>query len=245
MKCPNCQTQSDGRYCPSCGGPLKGATCRVCGAPHVAGATFCTQCGESVLPRKTSSLPWIIAGASLVALIVVLILPALRESPAGISMGGGAAPMAGATGGGLAPLTGTPREQADRLFNRVMQERENGNLEQAAFFLPMAVQAYQQAGPLDADGLYHLSILQAASSDLDGALSTAKLILDTTPDHLLGLAAAAEAASQLGDDAAARGYWQRYIQVYDAEKQKPIQEYLDHARILPDYLETARALAGG
>lgn len=246
MECPNCKTESDGRYCPSCGVPLSGATCRVCGAPHIAGAGFCTQCGEPVLQRASSNVPWYIAGAAIVALIVVLIWPTLDRSPASFAAAPtAAAPFAGTTGGGSPPpLTGTPREQADRLFNRIMEERSAGNMEQAAFFLPMALTAYQQARPLDADGLYHLSMLQTAAGDFDGALATAREILGMAPDHLLGLAAAADAATELGDSTGARAYWMRYIEVFDVEKDKTIQEYLDHARILPQYLETARGVVG-
>lgn len=245
MQCPNCKTESDGRFCPSCGGPLRNATCRVCAAPLVEGAAFCTQCGEAVHARQTSNLPWYIAGAALVGLIVVLLLPTLQQGPARGSAPVAAAPFAGATtSGSPPPLTGTPREQADRLFNRIMQEREAGNLEQAAFFLPMAISAYQQAAPLDADGLYHLSMLQTASTDFAAGLETARSILEMVPDHLLGLAAAADAASEAGDSAAARQYWQRYVDVFDVEKDKPLQEYLDHARILPEYLNTARAFLG-
>jgi tetratricopeptide (TPR) repeat protein len=218
----------------------------VCGAALIAGATFCTRCGESVQVRKASNLPWYVAGAALVGLIVVLLLPMLRESPAQVGGVGALAPPLAADGTGAPPpLTGTPREQADRLFNRIMQEREAGNLEQAAFFLPMAISAYQQASPLDADGLYHLSMLQTASMDFAAGLQTARSLLEMAPDHLLALATAADAATEAGDSAAARGYWQRFLDVFDAEKDKPLQEYLDHARVLPEYLTVARTFVGG
>jgi len=247
MKCPGCQTESDGRYCPSCGVPLKGATCRVCGAPLIEGASYCTQCGESVRQQRTSNLPWIIAGVSLAAVIFVLILPSLRGTSRPFATGGPASAAPFAANGSMGtppPLTGTPREQADRLFDRIMRERESGNLERAAGFLPMAIAAYNQAGELDSDGLYHLSMLQSAAGDLPAARASAERILVAAPDNLLGLAAAADAAADAGDSATARKHWSRFLQVFDAESGKALQEYLDHGRILPEYRETARTFVG-
>jgi hypothetical protein len=235
--------ETEGRYCPSCGTPLVGATCRMCGAPLVAGARFCTQCGESVERQRVSRVPWYIAGIATVGLVLALVFPVLRG---GTTPDPATAPFAGTgsmepgSGGAPPPLTGTPREQADRLFNRVMQEREAGNMDQATFFLPMAIQAYQQAGQLDADGLYHLSILQNANRDFADARRTAEQILASQPDHLLGLYAAASAAAQGGDSTAARNYYQRFLDRFDAEKARPLSEYLDHARILPAYRDSAQ-----
>jgi hypothetical protein len=148
---------------------------------------------------------------------------------------GGTAP----TGGGApGPLTGTPREQADRLFNRVMSERENGDTARAKFFLPMAIQAFEMAGDLDADGLYHLSLLQSFGGDDKAARITAERILANDASHLLGLAAAADAARAAGDNAAARKHYQKFLSVYDAEMKKQKIEYQDHKsslRIDPTY----------
>src|SRR5690606_11417068 len=79
-----------------------------------------------------------------------------------------------------------------------------GDSAEVSFFLPMALAAYRQAGPLDADGLYHLSVLEIAAGDPAAARATAERILETEPDHLLGLAAAARAARDAGENAAAR-----------------------------------------
>jgi len=195
--------------------------------------------------QRASKLPWIIAGSALAALIVVLIMPALRGGPRSfMPVATPAAPFAGDGSGTPPPLTGTPREQADRLFDRIMREREAGDLERAAGFLPMAIAAYERAGELDADGLYHLSMLQTAAGNPQAARATADRILASAPDHLLGLAAAADAASDAGDTSAARAYWSRFLQVFDVEKDKPLQEYLDHSRILPEYRETAQTFLG-
>lgn len=247
MECPVCAKSSDGEFCSNCGAPLAGASCELCEARLVSGARYCTQCGAPVRDRP-SPLPWIVAAASLVAMIVALLLPSLREgrppqAPPMFSAGdAGVGSIPNPQPGTPPPLTGTPREQADRLFNRVMEERAAGNDERATFFLPMAITAYEQAGPLDDDGLYHLSLLQAAAGRNPQARATAETILARNPDHILALGAAAEAAEAMDDPAAARAYARRLIDAYDTEKDKSLPEYQDHARILPDYQETARRI---
>lgn len=255
MKCPSCGRQSDGKFCPDCGAPLKGAECRSCGTPLAAGARFCTQCGAQTgmggpAPAAagssgTSNTPWLIAGGVLVAIILAVLLPMLFRDDGAPAQS--AAPFAnGGTGatGNLPALSGDMRENADRLFNRIMEARESGNLAQATQFYPMAIQAYQSAEPLDADGLYHLSLIQTASGDATAGLASAQRILDMSPNHLLGLGAAGEAALEAGDTAAARGFYQRFLDAYETERTQQYPEYLDHSRILPSYQLQARGLLG-
>ena len=248
MKCPNCGAQSDGAFCSECGAPLKGAKCRECQSPLAAGARFCNNCGApSGQARRrgaggsgdNSKLPWIFAGASLLILIIVLVLPALRGNKA--PQVDGRVPLnqmgeigGGASSGAPSPLSGTPREQADRLFNRVMTEKEGGDTTQAKFFVPMAVQAYEMAGNLDPDGYYHLSLLHNLGGNPQAALSAAERVLATSPNHLLALSAAAQAARASGDNAAARRFYQRFIAAYDAESRTAKQEYEDHGKMLPE-----------
>lgn len=241
MTCPVCQTESAGaHYCPECGAPLEGAACKACEASLLAGASYCTQCGQTVQPQP-SSLPWYIAGGALVVLVVVLLLPALRPPPAEP----GRAPLAAASDGPgepgrPPPLTGTPREQADRLFNRVMEARAGGDSAEARFFLPMAVAAYERVGELDTDGLYHLSLLQLEAGEANAARALADRILAASPEHLLALGVAGAAARVEGEPAAARAYYTRLMQAYETERSREVPEYRDHAPILPTYLEEAR-----
>lgn len=241
MKCPNCQTESEGRFCASCGTPLGTAKCPSCGAKASAAARFCARCGHSLRGRAPSTTwPWIIATAAILVAIGALVLPFARRG----SSGPVAAPLATGAGSPLDPLGGTPREQADRLFNRIMQERSQGNEEQAKFFVPMAIQAYDMASPLDADGLYHVSLIHSVGGDYGAGRAVAERILQASPTHLLGLAALAEAALGEGDSAAARGAWSRYLENLDAEKAKALTEYLDHAPILGNYEQDAKRLLG-
>jgi tetratricopeptide (TPR) repeat protein len=250
MYCPRCGESADGAYCAACGAPQHGAACRGCGTALGSGARFCTACGAAAGVEARSNVAWYVAGASLAVLILVLLFPVLRPAP-GVNAfqrtGAIDAPPGGALTGGTAgapmqtgPLTGTIREQADRLFNRVMQARSEGDQAQAEFFLPMALTAYHEAGPLDHDGLYHLSILEHAAGNAAGALATAQRILADEPKHLLALGIAAEAALDAGNTDAARGFYRRILDSFEAEQTRDLPEYLDHARIMPEYRDAAR-----
>src|SRR5690606_19312180 len=242
MRCPVCQSEGQGAYCAACGAPLEGAPCPGCQAPLVPGAQYCVACGRPVR-AAASNLPWYIAGAALVALVAVVLAVVLRSAQPAPEAGPAIAAAPATDGSSMPaapPLTGTPREQADRLFNRIMQASAAGDSAEVSFFLPMALAAYRQAGPLDADGLYHLSVLEVAAGDPAAARATAERILETEPDHLLGLAAAARAARDAGENAAARRYYGRLLEVYDAQRQRALPEYGDHAAILPLYQEEAR-----
>jgi hypothetical protein len=129
------------------------------------------------------------------------------------------------------PPAQSPRMAADQLFNRAMMAHETGQTQQAAIFLPEAIAAYQRLEPLDADGLFHLAVLQLADGDAEGARATADRILATAPDHLLGLAAAAQASEIIAPNEA-KGFWQRYLDVYD-EQQGKAPEYGHHQQMFP------------
>ena len=257
MKCPKCGAQAEGAFCSECGSPLKGAKCRECSAPLAPGARFCNNCGAATgraapAAASGSKLPWMVAGASALLLIGALTWQSMKPDA---TQADGRVPldqMTGADAAGTAPsagpgpLSGTPREQADRLFNRIMTERESGDTAQAKFFVPMAVQAYDMAGNLDDDGLYHLSLVHQVGGDFKAARETAERILATSPNHLLALSAAADAARSAGDDAAARGYYQKFLQAFDTESKNTSRaEYRDHGRMFPELKSEAEAFVKG
>lgn len=239
MKCSACQTEASGAYCPTCGAPLDGATCKTCEAPLIAGARYCTQCGDAVREREATVSTYV-TSIVLLVLALGLIIPRLGGDRAASNLS--LQPTGGAVGTGAPPpLTGTPREQADQLFNRVMQARAMGAVEEVRFFLPMAVAAYRQAGDLDWDGLYHLSVLEAEAGELATALATAMRILEEEPDHLLALGAAARVADSLGDTVAAGRFYQRLLDAFETEGAQPRPEYAEHALILPEYRAEAES----
>jgi tetratricopeptide (TPR) repeat protein len=249
--CPECGKAATGNFCQHCGAKLGGRFCNQCGAKVAPAAVFCNQCGSKVDGGGAGhraaaasvvggqNLPWWIAGAAMFVLIVVVGVNMVQPGPA-TPAADPAAPFAG-TGTGQPPdlSTMTPREAADRLFDRVMRSVSAGDSASAQAFLPMAIAAYDRAQPLDNDGLFHLSMLNRAANNLDAALANAEQILSAEPNHILGLSEAAEAAIELGRLDEAEGYYRRLTESYGAESTRPLPEYQGHSGML----ESARSAA--
>jgi tetratricopeptide (TPR) repeat protein len=187
---------------------------------------------------------WWVSGVLLAVLVVLVAIVELsdRTEPtvAGTPPGGGIGP---APNVDLSSMT--PRQAADNLFDRVMRAVANGNTTEATNFLPMAIAAYDLARPLDADGLFHLSLLQRAAQEQEAALQSALDGLAANPDHLLNLYGAAEASVALGDSAAARGYYERLLAAWDREIAADRLEYEEHRALLPLIREDAEAFPSG
>jgi hypothetical protein len=237
--CPECGKPATGNFCQHCGAKLGGRFCNQCGAKAAAGAAFCNQCGSKIdgggSGRRAAAaaavggrnLPWWIAGTTMFVLIVVLGLRMVQSGPpaAPAATGPGGGPLAGA-----APdISGmTPRQQADALFNRVMAAAERGDSTEAGAFIPMAIAAHDRARPLDHDGLYHLAVLNQTAGNLEAAVSTAEEILADEPNHVLALGVAAQASIELGKTTEAEAYYERLIEAYPQEQQRPLPEYEGH-----------------
>ncbi len=263
--CPGCGRAAAGRFCPDCGVALD-AECRECGNRIPAGGRFCNECGAPASAgaavarpgRGASVLPWAVAGAAIAALAVVLILPRMGggdDEPGQGTPPFAQAPAAGpATGPAAGPpgdarsvdlSTMTPREQADRLFNRVMQNLSQGDTAGARTFLPMAIAAYGRVETLDLDGRYHLAVLQLVGADAASARAQADTILRQDARHLFGLFTAAQAEGALGNKAASVDLYERFVAAYDSESKSSRPEYQDHRTALPPMKEEAeRVLAG-
>src|SRR5688572_2137859 len=81
MNCPKCGAAARGKFCPKCGTALETARCATCQAKLEPGARFCTQCGARVRGAGVTNTAWYIAGAVILALIVVLLLFPFRTRP--------------------------------------------------------------------------------------------------------------------------------------------------------------------
>ncbi len=188
-----------------------------------------------------SQAVWYMAGALMVGLILVVAYPVYGPGGASPGLPPAAAP-AGASSVDLSSMT--PRQAADRLFNRVMTAASAGDDREVINFLPMAIRAHEIVEDLDVDGKFHLVTLRLEGSLNDDALASAEEILAEQPDHLLGLAGAADASLALGDSASARAFYQRFLDAYDSEMAKDLSEYGDHGALLPTMRATAQALLG-
>lgn len=261
QKCPSCGAQTSGKFCSECGAPLAPGTCAHCGAKLSARAKFCADCGTPVAgaPRGVSPLArpmprndrmaWYVAGVCVLALLVVVVIVVARKSGAPPAAAAGAAAAAAPTGErATTDLSSmTPREAADRLYNRIMTANEAGDTAQVNFFAPMALQAYANlGGELDADARLHLGLVQLAIGATVPAEAEGDTILRKVPNHLFGWLLKARAAEAQGNAAQAKRSYQAFMKNYDAELAKKRPEYQEHAQMLQDTRSRAqRAGAGG
>lgn len=256
--CPACGKAATGNFCPHCGAQLGGRFCDQCGAKAAQAATFCNQCGAKMRSggqRATAAsvlggqnLPWWIAGAAM--FVLILVVGVRMVQPAGPATSAPAtqtvAPFAGGGGGTPPDLSGmTMRESADQLFNRVMTMVSQGDSLGSQFFVQMALEAYDQARPLDHDGLFHMSLLNRSAGNPDAALANAQEVLAQDANHLLALTAAAEATAELGRADEAAAHYRRVLEVYDAEIARGLPEYADHAAFLQSVRGEAEAFLAG
>jgi hypothetical protein len=259
QKCPSCGAMSGGKFCSECGAPLGERACAKCGATMSPKAKFCPDCGTpapGAAPRGSApgavptpagglaeKMPWIIAGVALLALIAVIIVVVGKQ-------GGGPATR-NAANMPFDPNRGTtdisnmsPREAADRLFNRVMTAAEAGDTGQVAFFGPMTIQAYGNATPLDVDARLHIGMIQLLLGNPAGARAEADTIAQTSRTHLFGLVLRARAAEAEGNSAAARQAYTQMVDNWDAERAKQLEEYGQHEAVLAQARGAARQLLG-
>lgn len=255
--CPSCEAPASGRFCPQCGVALD-AQCRECQNPLPAGARFCNQCGVSVaapaapVRARQPALPWAIAAVAVAVLGAATILPRIsgdRQDRVALvqQQGAGASQQSAGPAGDPSQVdlaSMTPRERADRLFNRVMQGVSSGDTAQLGFFAGMAIQAYGMVPERDADLHYHLGELYRLTGDAASARAQADTILAADPQHLFGLYGAARAEELRGGEAVARGLYQRFLDAYAAQVARNLPEYQEHSQGLPGMRAAAQQAVG-
>jgi hypothetical protein len=138
----------------------------------------------------------------------------------------------------------SPRERADRLFNRVMSAAAQGDTDQVRFFAPMAVQAYGMIDALDADARYHLGLLEAQSGNLAATAAQADTLEWQNPGHLFALVLHGEAAERSGDTAALSRWRRRFLDAYERELATGKPEYRDHEGALNVFRDAALTAGG-
>lgn len=235
-KCPSCGKPASGKFCSSCGSPLEGRQCRSCGAGVAAGDRFCHKCGAPAAGSALSrpGVPWIVAGAAVAVVLLVIIVrfTGSDSEPGSVT----AAPPGNTPAGGPIDLAQmTPREAADRLFDRIMRAHEAGNTDQVSFFLPMAVQSYSSLGELDADARYHLGLIQAVGGQVDGALAQADSLERAVPTHLFTSMLRASASKLTGDSTALRQAYRQFLDHFQAEMSADRPEYAAHRTAVDNF----------
>ena len=231
--------------------------CPVCGAENPSRARFCGSCGTAIQgggaarPRAGTSpiMPWFIAGVCVLAIhAAVIVLAVRRPQPAGANspdMTNSGAPFAQQGGGGAtgrAPDISnmSPREAADRLYDRIARATEAGDSGQVSFFGPMALQAYARVTPRDPDARLHIGLIELALRNPAGATAQADSISRESGDHLFGPMLRARAAEAAGNNAAARQAYRQLVASYDRERAKNLPEYEQHNTMLTESLAAAR-----
>lgn len=265
MTCPSCGSEESGNYCSRCGTRLEReeTRCGACGQRLTSEALYCGGCGRPVAPRPRKSarayLPWIFSALALAAFAVALTLFVQSQSgprgadglitgglPAGSREAGQVLP-APAAGGGSSPgmpsaaeiAAMSPREAADRLFDRSMTERQTGDTARARFFADMAVQAYGRvpASELDPDARFHLGLLRLLLNDPSAARREAEAVLEREPENLYGLVLAVGAAEAAGDPADVRRARERLRAAVASGESPDRERYAPHRSFLERELE--------
>ena len=253
--CPNCSAPATGRYCSECGAAVADAICAGCRSLLSPGARFCHRCGTAVGTRPVTAAPLRITASALPWGVAAIALLALIAFVAGQRFGGGRAPSEAPAAGDAPFASGaaqagatrapdisslSPRERADRLFDRVMRLSSEGKTDSVQFFAPMALSVYQSLGPLDADLRYDFGRVAEVAGAAEIARAQADSILASDSTHLLGLVLGTRAAQLRGDSAAARAFSRRLLAAEPSESAKKLPEYERHQGDILEALAEAR-----
>ncbi len=226
--------------------------CQSCGAALAPKARFCHRCGTPLesapasarsRPRRTSIMVYSVAVVSVVGATLAAALFATRyqSKPPPPALDEPAARVPSTVD--LSAMT--PREAADRLFNRVMSASESGNAEEAVRFAPMAVEAYAEVANLDADARYHLGRLHLLQNNLDQALEQIEILKQSVPRHLLALVLEHEVASRMGDAETAARAATEFAAAYESETATARPEYEAHKFSIDQFRDGAGAPESG
>ena len=218
------------------------AACPSCGSKVQHDARFCQNCGKS-LDRSGWLTPQTLTvlGSAVITLVALgLIFASVIDvgSLSSTSPATPAAPTASASGQPPDLSTMSPREAADRLFNRVMMADEQGNAAEVDQFSPMAVSAYEMLENLDTDALFHVGLIHAAAGNIDDARSYADRLKAVVPNHLLASFLEHRLAEAEGDSAAAEIALQRFHAHYHQEISVDLPEYDHHRAIIENFRTT-------
>ena len=245
---------TDRRFCAACGASFSpGANfCHRCGTP--VGSAAMPAAAAATQPRGAGAvMPWAVAFVALLALAAMAAgrnfnarggstldapLNALPQAALGETGGAGPASAPGAGGPmgarGVDLASMSPREQANRLFERVSRLASAGKADSVAFFAPMALGVYGSLDAITLDERYHMGRIAEMAGAREVARAQADTILQQRPTHLLGLILGAKAAAMIPDEAAFRAFERRLLAAEPAERAAGLAagltEYSDHAQ---------------
>lgn len=220
--CPSCNaaTRPDARYCHACGKPLQGQ-------PDARPRDPVTVALYSIIG---------IAIAGTLAGVIYIATENNAAAPPTSALDSSATRSAPSVD--LSSMS--PREAADRLFNRIMTAEEQGNKPEVLQFAPMAIQAYERVEIMDADAYFHVGLIHAATGDFNMVRKQVEILKKLSPGHLLGLILEHDAAEQSGDGDAAAKASAAFAAAYDLEITAERPEYQAHRNSIEKFrTETA------
>ena len=207
------------------------AKCPSCDAKLNNQAKFCHQCGAGTDGKsRPAGLGWkpIALVSALIAAAFAVVAVVTEQKPAATPQTAATAAPAptGAPAVDLSKMS--PRQAADRLFNRVMAADERGNTTEAKKFAPMALEAYRLVKQPDSDAHYHVGLINLVLGDIEQVRKQVETLNKAAPDHLLGLYLEINVARKAADKAAEESAAARFNAAYDKEIATNKPEYQAH-----------------
>ncbi len=232
-----------------------GTTCDSCNEPTIKNAKFCHNCGKSIgnAPEQSMSGITMIMFMGLIVVVSISFTFGLKLYLDGRNEVASITPFPSRSNvpnenrqpSQLPDLsTMTPREAADRLFNRVMSASETGDQEEAKRFAPMAAQAYIRVKNIDLDGLFHLGLIYLVREDFQNAIEQVVKIRNSSPDHLLGTLLEHTVAERTSDKPRQMLASTKFLRTYQNEMNSGRPEYSAHKNSI-EKLRSKLMLTGG
>lgn len=233
---------------------LGGDRCPACQTPAASDANYCQKCGLALagglLPRRRS-----VGFLLILCVIAIPIVVVVGGATLFISENNKTAKLGNESGLSINSESGqgnitppdisslTPRQAADRLFNRVMSANEHNNLEEALRFAPMAIAAYNRVTDLDADAHYHAGLIYLVLGDLENAERKSRLIKRLVPNHLLALGLEHTVATRRNDREMIALVEAEFLMAYENERNSRRPEYVAHKNSIEQLRDAVRATA--
>jgi len=138
----------------------------------------------------------------------------------------------------------TPRQQADRLFDRIIRAAEQENMEEIDRFRPMALAAYAMLGGLDEDARYHVGLIHALSGETEEANAQVDSLRMNAPNHLLAEMLQYTIAQVSGDNSQLESAKSAFLENYEQEVARVTPEYQAHREAIDAFRSAAQSDAG-
>lgn len=219
--CPGCGKENIGeaRFCSGCGAGLGGPSewnCPKCGVAAGPDAFFCPACGTALKKeigdyhRLPKSAPWVAMALVALGLVFIFIFVTSQSRPPQTSAGGA---LPGGSEPALPQLTEADIAKLPKDFDRLV-EQGNHYFDHQQFHDAMVL--YRKALEIDSTHLEVRTDYAACLNflgDFNGAKVQLEMVLAKKPDHVVALFNMGVVHINLGQNAEAKKYWSRYLEL--------------------------------